>query len=92
MITAKEARVLAGPSATDIISDVARQIEKAAKSGMRSITLRDDFWAHEGRDLTDLYKECVNILEDHGYQVKYFFDCGQFVDAGVVISWGTQDV
>lgn len=87
MISAKEARALAGPSSKDILDNVFEQIDKAAKSKKFNITLRDDIWSHGGYNNTPLYKECVDQLEQLGYTVKYFFDCGQFVDAGVTISW-----
>jgi len=87
MITADEARVLAGPTANEILNPVWDQIEKAAKSKKFKITLRDNFWHREGYDGTDLYKECINILETAGYAVKYFFETNQFVDAGITISW-----
>lgn len=91
MITAKEARMLAGPTDAEVanlaLESVFEAIQRAAENKQRSITLRDDFWARGGYDLSNTYKIAVERLEELGFDVKFFYEENQFVDMGVNISW-----
>ena len=91
MLTAHKARVLAGPTVSDILESVYQKIETAAKSKKFEIKLRDEVFARGGysadSEYRDLYDGCVAELESKGYNVKYFFVTSQFVDAGITVSW-----
>ena len=92
VITAKEARELAGPTdaerAERALETAFREIRfAAAERKQRSIHFRDDFWARGGYDNTKSYKLAVERLEELGFDVKFFYEADQLVDMGVVISW-----
>lgn len=88
MITAQEARVLAGPFKESVMIEAESQILKAANSKLTKVALRGQPWDD---DKTDLHKECVQELEANGFRVKYFFECNQFVDAGVMVDWRPEN-
>jgi len=91
MITAKEARMLAGPTDAEAanlaLESVFAAIRKAAENKQRSITLRGDFWSEGGYRDAKSYKIAVERLEELDFDVRFFYEENQFVDAGVVISW-----
>ena len=91
VITAKEARELAGPTDAELaekaLETAFREIRFAAAEKQRSIHFRDDFWARGGYDDAKSYKLAVERLEELGFDVNFFYEADQFVDMGVVISW-----
>ena len=89
VITAKEARELAGPTDAELaekaLETAFREIRFAAdERKQRSIHFRNDFWARGGYDDAKSYKIAVERLKELGFDVNFFYD--KF-DTGVVISW-----
>jgi hypothetical protein len=87
MITANEARGLAGPTPQERVDMLEDNIKKAAAAKKRSIALHDSFWVHEGYSQTNDYKEACVILEGLGYKVRFFYEERQFVDMYTVVEW-----
>ena len=87
MITANEARVLAGPTPKERVDELEPVIRVAAEAGDRSIVLHDDFWVHEGYSKTPEYRKACEILEGLGYKVKFFYEERQFVDMYTIVEW-----
>jgi hypothetical protein len=87
MISAKEARGLAGPTPQERVDMLEDVIKKAAAAKQRSLALHDNFWVHEGYSQTNDYKQAVMILEGLGYKVKFFYEERQFVDMYTIVEW-----
>lgn len=85
-ITAQEARKLAGPTVQERVDEVYPLIREAAENGQRSIALHG-WWANEGYSGSADWKQACKILEDDGYQVKFFYEERQFVDMYTVVEW-----
>jgi G:T-mismatch repair DNA endonuclease (very short patch repair protein) len=87
MLTAKQARDLAGPTVEERIEDVLKDIEAAAKNKSRELHCHQDFWVNEGYSGTENYKKAKKMLEDLGYKVEFYYECRQFVDMYTIIRW-----
>ena len=91
MITAKEARELAGPTPEEIVKEELEQvflkIKDAAENKNRNIVLYDNFWTRGGYNSTKEYQAAVSILEGVGYDVKFHYEERQFVNMYTKISW-----
>lgn len=88
MITAQEARSLAGPTVQERVDDLEIAIKQAALEKKRSINLHDPFWVHEGYSSTKEYKQAVMILEGMGYKVSFYYkEHSIAVDMYTVVSW-----
>jgi len=94
LITAEEARNLAGPSLEDKIESLSKTIEALAKEGRRSCRtaydhrLDGDLWEDGAYHKINEWKRAKEILEHHGYKVMFYYDCGgQFVDMYTLIEW-----
>jgi hypothetical protein len=91
MITAKEARELAGPTKEELIDEelalVYQKIEEAAKAKKRSIQLTSSFWTYGGYSGSESYYEAVRQLEDLGYSVKFHYEELQFVNIYTSVEW-----
>ena len=91
MLTAAQARELAGPTPQERVDAIAPLIEKAAKEKQRQVALHDPFWVHEGYSKTPAYKEATKILEKLGYKVRFHYMDGSFlkrkVDMYTIIEW-----
>lgn len=87
MITANEARGLAGPTVQERVDMLEDQIRKAAENKKRSIALHDDFWVNGGYSQTNDYKQAVKILEGLGFKVRFFYEERQFVDMYTIVEW-----
>lgn len=87
MITATEARGLAGPTVQERVDMLEPIIKKAAENKQRSIKLHDPFWVHDGYSGTKEYKEACKILENLGYKVKFYYMELQFVDMYTIVEW-----
>jgi hypothetical protein len=85
-ITAAEARKLAGPTVQERVDDVYPLIREAAEKGKRSIALHD-WWANEGYNRTNEWKQACMILEGDGFKVEFFYEERQFVDMYTVVKW-----
>lgn len=87
MITANEARGLAGPSVQERVDMIEDTIRKAAENKKRSVALHDSFWVNEGYSQTNDYKQAVKILEGLGFKVRFFYEERQFVDMYTIVEW-----
>lgn len=87
MITALQARGLAGPTPQERVDMLDETIRSAAESKKRSITLHDDFWVNEGYSKTKDYQRACEILEGLGYKVRFFYEERQFVDMYTIVEW-----
>lgn len=87
MITAAEARALAGVDIDTLVSEASEQIKEAAKGGHRLLILRDGFWGNEAYQPTRQWRRVAGKLEGLGFKVTTFFRDGQFADVGTKIEW-----
>ena len=87
MISAAEARILAGPTPKERVHALEDEIKEAATEGKRSITLHGEFWENEGYSKTKAYREACEILEGLGYKVRFFYEERQFVDMYTIVEW-----
>ena len=85
MLTAEEARLMAGETSEEAVTRALVLVEHAAKLGKRCIEVRDKFFCSGD---TNKYKEAMTIISKLGYKAEFFWDeGGQFVDMGTRISW-----
>jgi hypothetical protein len=87
MITAKEARELAGPTVKERVADVFEEIRAAATKGGRSLCLHGQFWAKEGYNKTPEWLAAKKLLEDQGFVVTFYYSESQFVDLYTIVKW-----
>lgn len=87
MITANEARGLAGPTPQERVEMLEDKIKKAAAAKKRSIALHDSFWVQEGYNGTHDYQQACTILEGLGYKVRFFYEERQLVDMYTIVEW-----
>ena len=91
MITAAEARQLAGPTNEEILADALNyadeQIREAANTLQREAHLHGQFWAHGGYDGSKNYRAACDKLEKLGYTVTFYYKECQFVDMYTVVKW-----
>lgn len=87
MITANEARGLAGPTPQERVEMLDDIIRKAAANRERSVALHDPFWVHEGYSRTKDYIEACEVLEKKGFKVRFFYEERQFVDMYTIVEW-----
>lgn len=87
MLTAEQARKLAGPTPEEYVQSALTHIEKAAKDGKRKIVLRDEPWARGHYEGSDQFKVCRKLLTELGYKVSMLYEGRQFVDLGTIIEW-----
>jgi hypothetical protein len=91
MITASEARELAGPTIEEKVEkelqNVYKEIRNAAENKKRKINLYDDFWTMGGYHGTEAYNSAVKKLEELGFTVRFHYEALQFVDMYTVVEW-----
>lgn len=93
MITAKEARELAGKTVKEKVEALCLAIEQAARSKGRQLRTgweyKDDkdLWIDGGYSRTKEWEEAKNILEGLGYKVTFYYKETQFVDMYTLIEW-----
>ena len=90
MITAAEARELAGPTAEEYLKEIEVFIRDAATKKQRSITIRKNpysGWLYNEKDTPPEAKIAIQQLRDAGYSVSLYYMELQFVDIGLEISW-----
>jgi histidyl-tRNA synthetase len=93
MISAAEARTLAGPSVEELVAThlevLNERITKAAQSKKREVILRDEpyaYWMYS-REQSDDVVTTLQHLRDKGFTVDLFYEERQFVDMGLRIRW-----
>ena len=88
LITASEARKLAGPTVQERVDELEPLIKKAALEKKRHIDLHDSFWVHEGYSGSADYKQAKMILEGLGYKVSFYYkEYSIGVDMYTVVEW-----
>ena len=91
MITAKEARELAGPTLEEQLDEHLEyaydRIRVAAEQKHRVVRLANDFWRHGGYNHTDLYQKAVKKLEELGFKVNFHYEALQFVNMYTIVEW-----
>lgn len=94
IITAEEARIIAGPSMEDKAESLGKTIIELAKKGHRRCRTGydhpqdDDLWAYGGYNKSSDWKRAKEILEHYGYKVTFYYDDSkQFVDMYTLIEW-----
>lgn len=94
MITAEEARSIAGPNLQDKIDSIGESIRKRAQGGHRSLragydhAADSDLWIHGGYGNTKEWNKAQEALEDLGYTVEFVYKNASFaVDMYTLIKW-----
>ena len=87
LITAREARKLAGPSVHEVLQAASEDIRKAAKAGNRQVNLFGDVWVRGAHDNTQRYKDARRKLEELGFTVEFYYDTRQFVNMYTIVKW-----
>lgn len=93
MITANEARELAGPTLEEKVEALGRRIEELAKEGRRVLRCGYDYdqdqdlWIHGGYSSTEDWKKATQILRDKGFEVDFYYTELQFVDMYTRVKW-----
>ena len=90
MITAEQARLLAGPSAEEYLELISKRIEKAASEKQREVIIRDNpyaEWLYSEQNMAPVARKVIDELRANGFQVKLYYNELQFVDMGLWISW-----
>ena len=91
MITAKEARQLAGPTPEEVVKEqlefAYERIKLAAENKRRSVNLTNEFWTRDGYSGTDEYKAAVKQLKVLGFEVEIFYEELQFVNMYTIVKW-----
>jgi uncharacterized protein HemY len=96
MLTAAQARELAGPSLEEKVESLLKTVERLAKEKKRKLRCAydhkedDQLWVHGGYAAKrggEWYK-AKEMLEGLGYKVSFFYSDGSFaVDMYTVVEW-----
>lgn len=92
-LTASEARRIAGRSLDEKIDAILEAIRRAANEKKRVLATGwdhkedEDLWIQGGYGRTDDWKTAVEILEDLGYKVTFFYEECQFVNMYTKVEW-----
>ena len=91
MITAKEARELAGPTFEERVKEqldhAYKQIQSAAEKKLRSVNLTTEFWTRGGYYFTKEYKSACDKLKELEFTVRFVYEERQFVNMYTVVEW-----
>jgi hypothetical protein len=90
MITAEQARELAGPTVEEYLKDISVYIEKAAKEQKREVIIRTQpyaDWMYSESSAPEVAKQVLAELRKAGFTVEMYYDALQFVDLGMRIKW-----
>lgn len=91
MITAKEARELAGPTFEEKVNQALeyayKEIQNAAENKRRSVNLTTDFWTRGGYDSTEEYKSACEKLRELEFSVRFVYEERQFVNMYTFVEW-----
>jgi hypothetical protein len=87
MITAKEARELAGPTIEEMAEFFDKPIREAAAKKERSITVYHGALESEAYSNTKRWKEFVAYMAKLGFGAELYYYEGQFVDMRITIKW-----
>lgn len=90
IITAQEAREMAGPTPEERLESISNMIRKAAADRKRSIILRDApyrDWLYVLKPVTEEDNKVIEALKEKGFTLSLHYKETQFVDYGLIISW-----
>lgn len=87
MITAKEARELAGPTIEEMAEFFDKPIREAATKKERSVTVYHGALENEAYSNTKRWKEFVAYMAKLGFVAELYYYEGQFVDMRITIKW-----
>ena len=87
MITAKEARQLAGPTIEEMCEFFDPHIRAAAKKKERTVTVYHGQLEYEAYGQTAVWKKFVEEMNKLGFIAKLYYYEGQFVDMRITINW-----
>lgn len=91
MITAKEARELAGPTFDEIVEEqlefAYEQIRLAAENRKREVILHSEFWTRGGYNQAPEYQAAINKLKELGFEGEFFYEERQFVNMYTIVRW-----
>lgn len=90
MITANEARQMAGPTALDYLKFIDSEIREAAQNKKREVFIRSNpyaSWLYSPDKLEEEPKKVIKELKAYGYEVELYYRESQFVDMALWIKW-----
>jgi len=94
MITAAEARGLAGRTIEEKVEAIGNRIKELALEGKRVLRTSydyredNDFWVNAGYSSTAEWKAACKMLRDAGYAVDFYYVEGSIaVDMYTIIKW-----
>lgn len=94
MITANQAREIAGPTTQESIDEhlavIEEKIKKAASDKKRQIILRRypfGNWAYNMGKSGDVGEGVFEALRKAGFEISTYYRESQFVDVGLTIKW-----
>lgn len=87
LITAEQARKLAGPTVEEHVQSACEIIKLAAEKKKRKTILSEDLWVRGAYDNTPDYQHAKAMLENLGFVVKFHYDERQFLEMYTVVEW-----
>ena len=89
MITATEARELAGPGIEEHLAFIESKIRTSAETKKREVVIREEPYASwlYSSDRPASAKKVCDALEKNGFKVSLYYHEYQFVDMGLKIEW-----
>jgi alkylation response protein AidB-like acyl-CoA dehydrogenase len=87
MITAKEARELAGPTIEEMAEFFDKPIREAAAKKERSVTVYHGILEDEAYSNTTQWNEFVAYMAKLGFVAELYYSEYQFVDMRITIKW-----
>lgn len=93
MITAEEAKQLAGPTVAEKVELLGETIRSLASKGMRQCRtgydhkFDEELWIRGGYFVTDDWEAAYEMLTAAGFRVTFHYEESQFVDMYTIIEW-----
>lgn len=87
MITAQEARALAGPTIEELCEFFDSHIRAAAKKKERSVTVYHGQLENEAYGRTKRWKEFQAAMVKLGFEAELYYEERQFVAMRITIKW-----
>lgn len=93
MLTAEQARKIAGRTVQEKVESLLKAVEEAAKAKKRKLRTGWDYeedidlWVNGGYSRTKEWEQAAKILEGLGYKVSFYYKESQFVDMYTLIEW-----
>jgi hypothetical protein len=87
MITAQEARTLAGKTIEELGLDCDPHIRKAAEAKKREVTFYHGELENDAYSRTPRWNDFVAYMKELGFEVSLYYQESQFVDMRITIKW-----